>query len=429
MQSASQVTARVSLGDSYRRTHNLQIQYGVRLDANRFSTAPTFNPELERLFGERNDRAPNRLYASPRIGFSWNYGTAPTIAGFEGAVRGPRAVVRGGIGVFQGLPAATSIGSAIDNTGLAGALQQITCVGAAVPTPDWAAYAAISSTIPSRCADGSTGSVFASDAPNVTLFARDFAAPRSVRSNLNWNGPILGNRFNATVDVTWSRNLNQASTLDLNFKPAQQFTLADEGDRPVYVQPTSIVPATGAIASRDARVSQLFNRVSELRSDLRSETKQLRVGISPGDRSTNSSPGRSTTRSPTSASSTAASRAPPAIRSPSTGRAAAANRAIRSRTTLGYNLFDAVRVNWFGQFRSGTPFTPTISGDVNGDGYANDRAFVFDPASASDPAVASAMRSLLENGSGPAKDCLARQLGTLAVAQFAVVVRGRRART
>ena len=46
-------------------------------------------------------------------------------------------------------------------------------------------------------------------------------------------------------------------------------------------RPASIVAATGAIASRDARVSQLFNRVSELRSDLRSETKQLRVGLSP----------------------------------------------------------------------------------------------------------------------------------------------------
>src|SRR4029079_16536241 len=112
------------------------------------------------------------------------WGTRRTSAGVEGAVGGPRAVVRGGIGVFQGLPSATSIGSAIDNTGLAGALQQITCVGAAVPTPDLSAYAADPSTIPSRCADGSTGTVFASDAPNATLFARDFAAPRSVRSNL-----------------------------------------------------------------------------------------------------------------------------------------------------------------------------------------------------------------------------------------------------
>ena len=173
------------------------------------------------------------LYVSPRLGFSWSYGTAPQIAGFDGAMRGPRAVVRGGIGVFQGHAAGDArSASAIDNTGLAGALQQITCVGAAVPMPDWAAYAADPSTIPTRCADGTTGSVFASDAPNVTLFASDFSAPRSVRSNLNWNGPILGNRFNATRRRHYSRNMNQASTLDLNFKPSEQFTLADEKGRP-----------------------------------------------------------------------------------------------------------------------------------------------------------------------------------------------------
>jgi hypothetical protein len=62
---------------------------------------------------------------------------------------------------------------------------------------------------------------------------------------------------------------------------------------------------------------------------------------------------------------------------------------------LGYNLWDAVRVNWYGQFRSGSPFTPTIAGDVNGDGYANDRAFVFDPAQTADPALAAGMRELL----------------------------------
>ena len=46
---------------------------------------------------------------------------------------------------------------------------------------------------------------------------------------------------------------------------------------------------------------------------------------------------------------------------------------------VGYNFFDFVRVNWFGSFRSGTPFTPMVAGDVNGDGFQNDRAFVFDP--------------------------------------------------
>jgi hypothetical protein len=136
VQSASQLVGALSLGDSYRRNSDLQIQYGVRLDGNRFSATPLFNPDLQQAFGERNDRAPSRLYVSPRIGFSWNYGTAPQIAGFDGAVRGPRAVVRGGIGVFQATPNASSIGTAIDNTGLASAVQQVTCVGAAVPVPD-----------------------------------------------------------------------------------------------------------------------------------------------------------------------------------------------------------------------------------------------------------------------------------------------------
>ena len=51
---------------------------------------------------------------------------------------------------------------------------------------------------------------------------------------------------------------------------------------------------------------------------------------------------------------------------------------------------------------------------MNGDGRANDRAFVFDPATASDPALAAAMGSLLANGSGYARDCLRRQVGRIA---------------
>ena len=55
-----------------------------------------------------------------------------------------------------------------------------------------------------------------------------------------------------------------------------------------------------------------------------------------------------------------------------------------------------------------------VAGDVNGDGYQNDRAFVFSPNTAADPVLAAAMKSLLENGSPEARDCLAKQLGQLA---------------
>jgi len=138
---AAQYVGGLSLGDSYTPAQNIQLQYGVRVDGNRFASRPTFNPDIERAFSVRNDRVPNAVYVSPRVGFSWAYGTASQVAGFEGAVRDPRATIRGGIGLFQSTPSAAQIGVAMDNTGMPGATQQIACVGSAVPLPDWTEYA------------------------------------------------------------------------------------------------------------------------------------------------------------------------------------------------------------------------------------------------------------------------------------------------
>jgi hypothetical protein len=412
-QSAGQTVGSLSLGDSYKRTANLQLQYGLRVDANHFSSAPAFNPAVQQSFGVRNDQTPNDISVSPRLGFSWAYGEAPQIAAFEGAARVPRAVVRGGLGVFQNLSSASLLGAAIDNTGLPGAVQQLSCVGAATPIPDWNAYASDPSAIPMTCADGSTGSVFANSAPNVTLFAGDYAAQRSVRGNLQWNGPILNNRFNATIEGTWSRNLNQRSFVDLNFRPVMQFGLSEEEGRPVFVLPGSIVPTTGAIAAGDARVSPLFNRVTEQVSDLVGETKQLRISINPTRFSSKLTWSASYVLSDNRQqyrgfSSTVSD---PTRVEWSTGDISSRHQITYS---LGYNFFDAVRVSWFGRFSSGTSFTPLIAGDVNGDGYGNDRAYIFNPAAATDPAVASAMSNLLATGSGAAKACLSSQLGHLA---------------
>ena len=409
----------LSLGDSYRYSPDLQVQYGVRLDGNRYEGTPQANPQVQQTFGVRNDLVPNRLYVSPRIGFSWSYGVAPEIGGFLGAVRGPRAVVRGGIGLFQNVGRVTDIGSAVDNTGLATGLQQLTCVGAAAPVPDWSQYLSDPSTIPTQCAGGGSGTVFSNSAPNVILFARDYNAPRSLRSNLQWSGPILDNRFQATFGATYSMNLNQQSSVDLNFNPVVAFRLPAEGNRPVFVQPASIVPATGAIASSDAHVSSAFNRVTQMRSDMRSESEQLSVQLAPTGFNTNYSwslsytyqnvrdrvrgfgdgfGGGNTAGNPLDVTSSRSSY----------------DARHQIQYSLGYNFFDWVRVNWYGNFRSGTPFTPLVAGDINGDGYANDRAFVFDPAQTTDPTLASAMQSLLAGSSGRVRSCLERQLGQVA---------------
>ena len=303
--------------------------------------------------------------------------------------------MRGGIGLFQNTP---GVGSdqrrARQHRPRRAGFSSSRASGRRHRSPNWSAYRASASSIPGRCADGTTGTVFADATPNVSLFSKDYIAPRSLRSNLQWAGPVLNNRFSLSVDGTYSLNLNQTGFVDLNFNPQERFTLDDEGGRPVFVQPTSIVPGTGTIASRDARVSSLFSRVTEQRSDLRSESRQIYRRVLAG--AVQHAPNvervvrllqhaREVPRLPQHRR---------AIRSTSQWGRASFDSRHQIVYSLGYNFWDAVRVSWFGQFRSGQPFTPVISGDVNGDGYSNDRAFIFDPKTSSgDPLVAPRCRS------------------------------------
>ncbi len=409
----SQIVGAMSLGDSYRITPNFQLQYGVRVDGNHFGATPDRNTQIEQTFGVRNDEVPDRLYVSPRVGFSWTVGTAAQVAAFDGAVRGPRAVVRGGVGFFQNSPGTQLIGGAIDNTGLPSGVQQLNCVGPATPTPDWSLYLTNPSSAPTTCADGSTGTPFANTAPNVSLFDKDYQSQKSLRSNLSWSGAILANRFMTTLEGTYSRNIHQSSTIDLNFNPEVRFMLPDESGRPVFVQPSSIVPTTGSIASGAGRRTDLFSRVTQQTSDLTSESKQVSLRLSPLSFNTRMSWSLAYVLSDVTDEfrgfqSTVGN--PLDIQS---GRSAFNSR-HQVQYNFGYNLFDVLRVNWSGSFRSGVPYTPTIVGDVNGDGYSNDRAFIFDPAQTADQGLAAQMQQLIDNSSGGAKDCLLRQLGQLA---------------
>ena len=215
------------------------------------------------------------------------------------------------------------------------------------------------------------------------------------------------------IDGTYSLNMHQPGNMDLNFSAVPRFSLPDESGRPIYVQPTSIVPTTGAIASQDARVSSKYSRVTELRSDLKSESRQLSLRISPVRFSTSFSWSMSYVYANVREQSRGFGSTVGNPLLVDWGRSSFDSR-HQIVYNFSYNLFDYARLSWFGQFRSGLPFTPMVAGDVNGDGYSNDRAFVYKPGSATDPAIAAAMQSLLANGSSEAKSCLAKQLGQLA---------------
>jgi Carboxypeptidase regulatory-like domain len=402
----------IALGDSYRRTQRFQVTYGLRVDAAQFQGSPKFNAVVDSAFGVRNDAVPRGVYVSPRLGFSWTYGTSAQIGGFDGAARGSRGTLRGGVGQFQNLPNSNLIAGAVDNTGLPDAAQQLTCIGSAVPAALWSQFLRNPGSIPSACLDGS--SAFSSTVPNVSLFDANYIPQRSWRANLGWNAPILSNHFRASLDGTYSLNLQQQGTIDLNFDRVRRFSLSDEGGRPVFVNPASIVPLTGSIISRDARVDQSFAQITDYRSDLQSRSAQVSIGISPvrfnsalqwnatyvWQKVVDLSRGfNGTTAGDPYLTQWA--------RSSSDAR-------HQFNYTINYTFKNAVSFAAFGRVQSGNPFTPVVSGDINGDGYGNDRAYIYDPSTARDPTLASAMQSLLADAPGSVRACLTKQLGTVA---------------
>lgn len=400
----------ISLGDLWRVTDRFSLQFGVRGEANRYGTAPAYNPLVDSLFQLRTDRVPNAARVSPRLGFTWAYGRESRVSGFGAR---PRGTFRGGVGEFRSMFPVTLVGPALAATGLPGALEQLTCVGPAAPPPEWNAYVADIHRIPVECAGGLGSSAFSDSQPPIILFVPNYNAPRAQRASLGWSGRFLP-FARLSADAIYSRNLNQPGSMDMNFNPTSFFVIPGEGGRKVFVDPARIDTATGGIDPLASRLSPRLSRVVGLTSDLRSETRQLLFTMSPSgfflSRFWLLSYAYTRARDQVRGFDGAALGDPRlAAWGTSTGDV---RHAITG--TLSWAFGDEGNVSLTGQVHSGVPFTPVVQGDINGDGLSNDRAFVFNPATVADQALARGMAEVFRGAPRAVRECLARQLDRVA---------------
>ena len=403
--------------------NGLTLQYGLRVDAERFSPPPDLNSQVLTVFGRRTSHVPGSIVAQPMIGFSWKEGVYVVQSG-PATFTDTRSRVDGGFRVYRGAISPLSVANVSRQTGLAGAVQRLQCVGTAVPTPDWAAFAQSDASVPMHCADGSVPA-FSQQAPSVTLFADDYALPQSWRSELNWNWLFSGH-LSGNLGVSYARNILQADPVDLNFNGIRKFRLDGEAARPSFVSPSNIDPSSGLIAATESRISPSFAQVTELRSDLAATQAQFTAGI--------------TLRFGTSAFVSPLGSNPPRFNSTiRTWYSYADSRsqmrgfggttaddprdALWRRGTVPRHTLQAVvslqMDRWFtisvsGRLSSGVPFTPLVGSDINGDGYANDRAFVFDSRTVSESVVRTGMSALLGTATHEVKSCLVSQLSRIA---------------
>lgn len=399
-----------SVGDIWRASSALQVAYGLRLEGNRFTSSPSYDPAIATEFGVRNDHAPNAIGISPRLGFTW--------ARTGGGIRftplgtfnlGPTSYVRGGIGEFRNMLPPTLLSNAAASTGLVGADRRVLCAGAAVPSPNWADYISSAGNIPTQCTGGLPSLSSAGSA--VQLFDSHYTAPQSWRTNLAYSSSYRSLAY--TIEGIYSLNRNQSGWEDLNFAGSPAFKLPSEGDRPIFAETSGIDPATGAVSSASSRRSTAFGSLVNNQSVNRSRSSQVTVTMSPdlSDVSNwllSGSYTLSSTRELTNGFDRTTFDSPQ-LREWERGPLDIRHQLL---VQAGYSTH-GLTLTTFGRFMSGAPFTPVVGTDINGDGLPNDRAFVFDPARAAGTTLASDLGSLLSAG-GTARDCLGHQVGSVA---------------
>jgi hypothetical protein len=461
--------AAVYLGDAWRVSRGFQMVYGVRAEGTRFDGRPAYNPDIETLFGRSTSNFPSETHLSPRIGFTWMEGlpVVPVRApgdttnrnnGQQGAAQGQgggfggggfggrggggrggggrggggpnmfqglsTTVIRGGIGEFRGKAPTGLFTNALDATGLAGSESQLVCIGSATPIPNWSAMINDPAAIPNQCLGGvnSGPSVLSANKPNVTTFAPDFQAPRAWRGSLGVQRRIL-QRYTVNVDATYARGTNYYGVTDLNLNTtAPQFMLSNESNRPVYVTPLAIVPTTGALQSLNSRVQSAYGDVYSVNSNLGSEAKQVTAsinGFTPQGINMSLSYTYQRSRDQSTASGGSAGglfRSPTTAGNPNITQWGTSDNERRHNIQLiaTWPVHPSVELTAVVHYTSGTPYTPLVGGDINGDGTSNDRAFIYNPATTGDTALANGMNHLLSAAPSRIRSCLESQLGQIA---------------
>ncbi|CAA9361790.1 MAG: hypothetical protein AVDCRST_MAG89-3788 [uncultured Gemmatimonadetes bacterium] len=376
---------------------------GARWEARWYPRAPG-DSAAAALFGRVPGVVPAERGWSPRLGFS--------------AQPHRKLWINGGTGEFRGKLAVASLLSAQGESGGPGAPRLLSCVGAAAPAPDWEAYVRDPDAIPSACASGEAE--FADQAPALTLFDEEFAAPRVWHTSVGGRWQV-GDARTVTFRAAHLRGSMRPLARDLNRAASAPLFLEEEGGRPVFA-PASAIDPSGMIARGGGRIRPEYASVREVASEGSSNTLQLTAGVATITRwggrlgalgvhytFTDARDDMGGVPAPGGALATTAGDPNRRDRAPSD---------LAQRHAVQFDLNQAITPGWqlgmVGRLASGFPLTPMVAGDINGDGRGNDRAFVLEPANHPDPLAASAMESLLRTAPAQTRACLRRQLGRVA---------------
>jgi hypothetical protein len=184
-------------GDLWRVTPRFTVNYGVRLDIPSFPDKPTANPAAVAAFGFATDVVPAPKMWSPRAGFNWDV---------EGT---GKSQLRGGFGLFTGRTPYVWLSNQFGNTGI-----EFRRIGASFNANNRIPFVPDPQNQPATVTGANAGS-FTNE---IDVIDPDYKYPSLVRGNLGYDRELGWWGLQSTVEVYYSRNLQDIDYQNLNIR-------------------------------------------------------------------------------------------------------------------------------------------------------------------------------------------------------------------
>jgi hypothetical protein len=391
----------------------LELMAGIRADYTNYLDKPNFNQVVFDELGLKTDNSLTTFQIQPRAQLTWDIGE-----------RG-KDIFKIGAGIFgSDILNYTMINNMVfDGTRLAAVDITRSQTGPnLVPTPNFPAYREDPTTTPGTELFNLPG---VSKLSTINLNREDVKIPVLYKANLSYNR-FITERLRVGFSVYASMARNNYMYTDANMVEQPYFTLANEGNRGVYV-PASTIRANGAADWTQGRKTNNVGRVLALNSDgkvnqyafvLDGTFRYFKDGEFSFSYTYNDS--KDNTSYNGNVANTATLALPVKDDPRDLSKLTASDNQFRNKivfygtlpTIAGVSI--GIRYSGIG----GTRYSLITAGNVNGDFVAsNDLAYVFDPTNTNVPlTVRNNMQTILDNpeASESLKDYIRKSMGQVA---------------